>query len=65
MTTISSLLPSSQCKPRLRKYYASINMHLHKLAKMTTQLKENIVSWLNQDGTFNPADKLGTRGTAP
>ena len=34
-------------------------MHLYKLARMTNQLKENVIYWLNQDGTFNPADKLG------
>merc|ERR1712089_77185 len=49
----------SQFKPRMRKYYANINMHLYKLAKLTNQLKENIVFWINQKGTFNPSDLLG------
>ena len=26
---------------------------------MTDQLKESIIFWLNQEKTFNPADKLG------
>ena len=34
-------------------------MHLYKLAQMTNQVKENIIFWLNQEETFNPADKLG------
>ena len=34
-------------------------MHLYKLAKLTSQLKENIVFWINQKEAFNPADLLG------
>merc|ERR1712121_71244 len=56
---IGLMSPPSQFKPRLRKYYASINVHLYKLAQMTNQVKENIIFWLNQDEVFNPADKLG------
>ena len=33
-------------------------MHLYQLARFTNQKKENIVFWLNQNGTFNPADKI-------
>merc|ERR1712101_19992 len=51
--------PPSQFKPRMRKYYAIVNMHLYKLAKLTSQLKENIVFWINQKEAFNPADLLG------
>merc|ERR1712243_171650 len=51
--------PPSQFKPRMRKYYANINMHLYKLAKMTNQEKENVVFWINQKEAFNPADLLG------
>merc|ERR1711973_412670 len=51
--------PPSQFKPRMRKYYANVNMHLYKLAKLTGQLKENVVFWINQKKAFNPADLLG------
>merc|ERR1712089_45796 len=51
--------PPSHFKPRMRKYYANINMHLYKLAQLTGQLKENIVFWINQKRAFNPADLLG------
>ena len=51
--------PPSQFKPRMRKYYANINMHLYKLAKLTDQEKENVVFWINQRQRFNPADLLG------
>ena len=56
---VGLMSPPSQFKPKLRKHYASINMHLYKLAQMTSQVKENINFWLNQEETFNPADKLG------
>merc|ERR1711905_51014 len=51
--------PPSHFKPRMRKYYANVNMHLYKLAQLTGQLKENIVFWINQKKAFNPADLLG------
>merc|ERR1712208_273344 len=51
--------PPSQFRPRMRKYYASVNMHLYKLAKLTGQLKENVLFWINQKEAFNPADLLG------
>merc|ERR1712133_178566 len=51
--------PPSQFKLRMRKYYANINMHLYKLAKLTNQEKENVVFWINQKERFNPADLLG------
>merc|ERR1712082_473443 len=35
--------PPSHFKPRMRKYYANINIHLYKLAQLTGQLKEDIV----------------------
>merc|ERR1711955_38490 len=51
--------PPVQFKPRMRKYYANINMHLYKLAKLTKQDKENVVFWINQKKRVNPADFLG------
>ena len=40
---VALMSPPSQYKPRLRKYYANVNMHLYQLARLTNQLKENIV----------------------
>ena len=56
---VGLLSPPSQSKPRLRKYYSSVNLHLYEIARMTNQLKEYIVFWLNQSGHFNPSDLLG------
>ena len=56
---VGPMSPPSQFKPRLRKYYASINLQFYRLAQVTNQVKENIIFQLNQEETFNPADKLG------
>ena len=44
-------------KPKLRRLYANINLHLFKIANLTGQKKEDIVLWI--EGASNPADKLG------
>ena len=44
-------------KPKLRRLYANINLHLFEIANLTGQRKEDIVIWI--EGTSNPADKLG------
>ena len=44
-------------KPKLRRLYANINLHLFEIANLTGQRKEDIVLWIQ--GTSNPADKLG------
>ena len=43
-------------KPKLRRLYANINLHLFEIAKLTHQKKEDIVFWIK--GAANPADKL-------
>ena len=43
-------------KPKLRRLYANINLHLFVIANLTGQKKEDIVLWI--DGAYNPADKL-------
>ena len=53
---VGLMSPPAQYKPRLRKYYSSVNTHLYQIAKLT---KENIVFWINQKGYFNPGDNLG------
>ena len=44
-------------KPKLRRLYANINLHLFEIANLTGQRKEDIVIWIQ--GASNPADKLG------
>ena len=44
-------------KPKLRRLYANINLHLFEIANLTGQKKEDIVLWI--EGASNPADKLG------
>ena len=44
-------------KPKLRRLYANINLHLFEIANLTGQRKEDIVLWI--EGASNPADKLG------
>ena len=34
-------------KPKLRKYYANINLHLFEIAKLTNQWKEDIIFWID------------------
>ena len=46
-------------KLKLRKYYANINLHLFKIAKLMDQRKEDIIFWIDQKDQPNPADKLG------
>ena len=41
---VGLMSPPSQFKPKLMKHYASINMHLYKLAQMTSQVKETSIS---------------------
>ena len=49
--------PPQVLKPKLRRLYANINLHLFELANLTGQKKEDIVFWI--EGAANPADKLG------
>ena len=49
--------PPQILKPKLRRLYANINLHLFELANLTGQKKEDIVFWI--EGAANPADKLG------
>ena len=49
--------PPQSLKPKLRRFYANINLHLFEIAKLTKQKKEYVVFWIN--GAANPADKLG------
>ena len=44
-------------KPKLRRLYANINLHLFEIAKLTKQKKEDVMFWI--EGAANPADKLG------
>ena len=44
-------------KPKLRRLYANINLHLFEIANLTGQRKEDIVIWI--EGASNLADKLG------
>ena len=44
-------------KPKLRRLYANINLHLFEIANLTGQKKEDVVLWIQ--GTSNLADKLG------
>ena len=44
-------------KPKLRRLYVNVNLHLFKIANLTGQKKEDIVLWI--EGASNPADKLG------
>ena len=44
-------------KPKLRRLYVNINLHLFEIANLTGQKKEDIVLWI--EGASNPADKLG------
>ena len=44
-------------KPKLRRLYANINLHLFEIANLTGQRKEDIVIWIQ--GASNLADKLG------
>ena len=44
-------------KPKLRRLYANINLHLFEIANVTGQRKEDIVIWI--EGASSPADKLG------
>ena len=44
-------------KPKLRRPYANINLHLLEIVNLTKQKKEDIVFWI--EGSANPADKLG------
>merc|ERR1712041_43989 len=44
-------------KPKLRRLYANINLHLLRITNLTGQKKEDIVLWI--EGASNPADKLG------
>ena len=44
-------------KPKLRRLYANINLHLFEIANLTGQRKEDIVLWI--EGASNPANKLG------
>ena len=48
--------PPQILKPKLRRLYANINLHLFELANLTGQKKEDIVIWI--EGAANPADKL-------
>ena len=45
---VALMTPPTDSKPRLRRYYASVNTHLYEIAKQTNQQKENIVFWINQ-----------------
>ena len=45
---VGLMSPLAQYKPRLRKYYSSVNTHLYQIAKLTNQQKENVVFWINQ-----------------
>ena len=49
--------PLQVLKPKLRRLYANINLHLFEKAKLTKQKKEDVVFWI--EGAANPADKLG------
>ena len=49
--------PPQILKPKLRRLYSNINLHLFELANLTGQKKEDIVIWI--EGAANPADKLG------
>ena len=49
--------PPQSLKPKLRRLYANINLHLFEIAKLTKQKKEDVVFWI--EGAANPADKLG------
>ena len=42
-------------KPKLRRLYANINLHLFEIANLTGQRKEDIVLWI--EGASNPAGK--------
>ena len=44
-------------KPKLRRLYANINLHLFEFANLSGQRKEEIVLWIQ--GISNLADKLG------
>ena len=52
--------PPQALKPKLRRLYANINLHLFEIANLTGQKKEDIVLWI--EGASNPADKLGKFG---
>ena len=52
--------PPQILKPKLRRLYANINLHLFKLANLTGQKKEDKVFWI--EGEANPADMLGKFG---
>ena len=56
MATRSNKTPQI-LKPKLRRLYANINLHLFQLANLTGHKKEDIVIWI--EGAANPADKLG------
>ena len=49
--------PPQSLKPKLRRLYANINLHLFEIAKLTKQKKEDVMFWI--EGASNPADKLG------
>ena len=49
--------PPQVLKPKLRRLYANINLHLFEIAKLTNQRKEDVMFWI--EGAANPADKLG------
>ena len=49
--------PPQALKPKLRRLYANINLHLFEIANLTGQKKEDIVLWI--EGASNPTDKLG------
>ena len=49
--------PPQILKPKIRRLYANINLHLFELANLTGQKKEDIVFWI--EDAANPADRLG------
>ena len=49
--------PPQSLKPKLRRLYANINLHLFEIAKLTKQKKEDVVFWI--EGESNPAYKYG------
>ena len=58
LSQVVGLLRTPQAlKPKLRRLYANINLHLFEIANLTGQKKEDVVLWI--PGTSNPADKLG------
>ena len=58
LSQVVGLLRTPQAlKPKLRRLYANINLHLFEIANLTGQRKEDIVLWIQ--GASNRADKLG------